>query len=78
VPPGIRIYDNLWIYILLSCHSKKAGDERALTHNVPSFHTTHLLFAFHVTRRHPTSSAKHREARCHLLVADFPWHSRYT
>src|SRR5258708_29348029 len=37
-----------------------------------------VLLAFRVTRRHPTSNAKHREERCHPLAADFPRHSRYT
>jgi hypothetical protein len=37
-----------------------------------------VLLAFRVTRRHPTSNAKHREERCHPLAADFPKHSRYT
>ncbi len=37
-----------------------------------------VLFAFLVTRQHPSSNAKQREARCHLLAVDFPRHSRYT
>ncbi len=37
-----------------------------------------VLLAFRVTRQQLTSNAKQRAERCHLLAADFPWHSRYT
>jgi hypothetical protein len=32
----------------LGCHSKQAGDERNLPHDVSFFHTTHLPFPHHV------------------------------
>ena len=32
----------------LGCHSKQAGDERDLPHDVPFFHTTHLPFPHHI------------------------------
>ena len=36
-------------YLLsLDCHSKQAGDERDLTHDVPLFDASHLPFPDHV------------------------------
>lgn len=32
----------------LGCHSKQAGDERYLTHDVPLFDAAHLPFSHHV------------------------------
>jgi hypothetical protein len=48
-------------YLLsLDCHSKQAGDERDLSHDVPLFDATHLPFPHHV--HHLISPARVRHA----------------